>query len=324
VPAIAEREAAPTGGSHVRDVVLGAPSLPAALVSATATSHHYPVGDAAGRAVEVAMTIACRHHCTAADPEKIAEFLGTLAHASEMNLLKVQLSTPREIAYSCGAGVQACYYPLGNRMVINGNDTVADDGATRAFVIAHEYGHHLANHRPAPPPGSPAISWGTPRWASHERVCRIKGRGLYFRNPGEAFAEAFAFSRFPDAAVRWAWSWSLKPDAGAFAAIGDDVLAPWRRMGRSRFSRRLPGGGSTTHKFSARFDGMVTVRLRSSSPRRFKLRLFDSHGQLLADGVGRRRGAALRYSLCGQRKLRLVVRRRGPAAGRYRLSIQAP
>lgn len=320
----AAREARSATAFPVRDTVIGNPSPTAARVSATASARRYPVGDDRSRSVEIAVTASCRLYCSDADPAEIASFLGTLPHASEMNLLKVELDAPWQIASTCGAGAQACYYPFGDRMVINGNATLAKDNATREFVIAHEYGHHLADHRPAPPPNSPAIAWGTPRWARYERVCRTPHPGGYFRNPGEAFAESFAFLRFPDAPVRWAWSASLKPDAGAFAAIRADVRSPWRERSLRLGSARLRRGGRTAYAFSTPFDGAVTLRLRGSSASRFVLRLVAPSGRVLRSSVRRRLGASLRFNVCGQRRLRVVVRKRGPGADRYRLAIERP
>lgn len=294
------------------------------VAPAAAHARRYPVGDGKGRSVAISVTAACRSACRSADPRRIASFLGTLAHGSEMSLLNVELDSPSQIASDCGRGSQACYFSAGSRMLINGNDTAARDGATREFVIAHEYGHHLANHRPAPPPYSPAIIWGTPRWASYERVCRSRHPYSYYRNPGEAFAESFAFNRFPDAAVRWAWSPPLKPDAGAFAAIRADVRSPWRARSFRPRRHRLRTGGRAAYSFSTPLDGSVTLRLRGPQAARFELRLIAPSGRVLRSSAGRRPGAPLRFNVCGQRRLRVVVRKRGRGTGRYRLAIQRP
>lgn len=307
--------------------------LPAGAAGAP-RAHRYPVGDGKGRSVAISVTAACRASCRSANPRRIASFLGTLAHGSEMSLLKVELDTPSQIASDCGRGSQACYFSAASRMLINGNDAAAHDGATREFVVAHEYGHHLAQHRPAPPPGSAAIDWGAPRWATYEHICRGKRSGRYFpgsqrgrryfQNPGEAFAEVFAFNRFPGAPVHWSWSASLKPGPGAFAAIRADVSSPWQGMRSLGYGRRLNGGGSATHSFSTPLDGSITLRLRGPHASRFELRLLDPAGHLLASSAGRRPGATLRYDVCGQRRLRAVVRRTAPGSGGYRLTIRTP
>lgn len=337
-PATAARQSPPPVGQLAapkltvpfRDAVLGKPNLVSARVSATAMARRYPVGDRKGRSVAIAVTAACRATCKAADPRQIAGFLGTVAHGNEISLLSVELNTPSQISAGCGGGTQACYFVGGNRMLINGNKTPAKDGASREFVLAHEYGHHLAQHRPAPRLYSPPIDWGTPRWAGYERICQGKRkrryfpgnqRSRYFQNPGEAFAEAFAFNRFPRARVKWAWSASLKPDAGAFAAIRADVSSPWSGPGDAYFSRRIGRGRRSSHSFPTPIDGGVTLRLRGPRATQFELRLFDRAGRLLRTGRGR---AILRYDVCGKTGLRAEVRRLARGPGRYRLAVRTP
>src|SRR3954447_10679469 len=171
---------------------------------ARAGATRYAVGDAKGRTVAVSVTTACSASvlaCNAADPQTIATFLGTLPHGDEIGALTVQITTDPEIAVDCGPGAQACYFPGDNRMLISGNDTTGTDGATREFVLAHEYGHHVATHR-SNSPFDPTVDWGTKYWATYEHVCEgVDANQLfpgdegthYFENPGEAFAESFAF-----------------------------------------------------------------------------------------------------------------------------------
>jgi len=322
--------AAPPLSPPFRDVVLDRPNLASARASATARTRRYPVGDGRGRSVAISVTAACRATCQVAAPQRIADFLGTLAHGDEMSLLNVEMNTRSQISASCGGGAHACYFAGINRMLIVGNGSPAEDGAPRRFVIAHEYGHHLAQHRRAPALHSPAIDWGTLRWARYERICqgRRKRRYFpgnqrlhYFRNPGEAFAEAFAFNRFRGARVKWAWSSSLKPDAGAFAAIRADVGSPWPGRSTSGFSRRLSGGRLATHSIPTPLDGTVTLRLGDPRASQFELRLFDRSGRLLRAGRG---GGALRFDVCGQAGLRAEVRRLTRGAGRYRLTVRTP
>jgi len=319
----------PRAAVPLRDVVLTRPSVGLARISATVSSSRYRIGDGAGGTIAVGATAACRATCSAADPQAIANFIGTLPHGREVTALKVQLNTRSQISYACGYGAQACYDLWHNRMIISGDDEVQDDGASRDFVIAHEYGHHLAGHRPAPPPFSPAIDWGTPRWASYENVCQGYAKKRFFpgnqgrryhRNPGEAFAEAYAYSRFPDTGVEWAWTPALRPSAAAFAAIRRDVYRPWAR--RSFTIRgRLPGNGrrAVERTFRTPLDGRAILRLRGPGASQLSAR--SGTGPNLRDTSG---GRPLKVTVCDQRRLRAVVRRFGHHGGSFTLTVQRP
>jgi len=326
--------AAPAGGAMPpRDTVIEAPGPGSARISATAATSRYPV-DATGReTVAIGVTAACQASCHAADPAEIAAFLGTLVHGPEIERLTVQLETPSQIGFDCGYGAAACYYGGESKIVLSGDDAPAPDGASREFVLAHEYGHHLARHRETPAPFPPAIDWGTARWASYEDVCRRSRTGSlfpgtlglrYYRDPGEAFAESFANLRFPDAGVPWRWVRALKPDAGALRAIREDALDPWR--GRRAFSLRgrLPGrqGRPAVRGFPTPIDGMVS--LRPSGSHRYDLSLLNPAGRVLRSS---RHGLSFRHRLnftvCGQSSLRLALRSK-LRPGAYKLQIQRP
>ena len=175
--------AAPRPSVPVRDTVFERTNLAAARATATSSARRYPVHDGRGRRVTIGVSGSCTPaNCDAANPQKIANFLGTILHGSEMNLLRVQLVSDNEMASICGSGALACYFAGQNQMFLGGNDDVGPDGATREFVLTHEYGHHLADHR-RNPPFTPTIDWGTKRWASFERVCQGVRIGAYF--PGD-------------------------------------------------------------------------------------------------------------------------------------------
>ena len=253
--------------------------------------------------MRIAVTDACEIVCGAANPEAIATFLGTLVHGNEMNQLTVELVTPLEITAQCGPGALACYYSGGERMVISGNKDVAPDGATREYITAHEYGHHLANNR-RNPPFDPAIAWGTKRWGTYERVCQGARRGIYypgdqgsryFENPGEAFAEAFAVNRFRNSGVRWAWIRSLKPNRTSLRQIRADALRPWSGRTRTVVSGRLPKNGRTVvvKRLRTPLDGVLSLRLEGPPRPDFDLVLRDRSGRVLRrsqrDRLGRAR-----------------------------------
>ncbi|MGC1850867.1 MAG: hypothetical protein WA687_00345, partial [Solirubrobacterales bacterium] len=316
-----------------RDTVIAVPSLGSARISATATTSRYSI-NAAGETVAVAVTAACQASCNAADPQRIASFLGTLIHGSEMELLTVQLDTPSQIEFDCGYGAQACYYGAESKIVINGNDTAAPDGASREFVLAHEYGHHVARHRETPPPFPTALDWGTARWSSYEHVCQRARAGAlfpgteglhYFRDPGEAFAESFAYLRFPETAVPWRWLRALEPDAGALEAIREDTLDPW--LGRRVLSLRgrVPPRrkGVAVRQFRTPLDG--TVSLRPARRPRYNLDLLNPAGRLLGTSRhGLSFGRQLNYTVCGQSQLRVAIRSSRRRGGGFKLQIQRP
>ena len=335
--------AAPAGGAASgaaqpvrRDTVIATLSAGSARISASATAARYPIDDGSGETVAVAVTSACQASCAAADPQQIADFLGTLLHGDEMELLTVQLDTPGQIDFDCGYGAQACYYGGENKIVLNGDETPAPDGAGREFVLAHEYGHHIARHRAVPPPFPPALDWGTERWSSYEDVCRGSRSGAlfpgneglhYYRDPGEAFAESYAHMRFPDAPVAWRWVRSLEPDAGAFQAIREDVLDAW--LGRTAvvLHGRVPSsqGGAVVREFGTPLDGTVSLRPKGRRLTRFRLSLLGPAGRVLRSS---RHGLSFRhrldYTVCGQSRLRVALRAHDGRGGPFKLQLQRP
>jgi len=326
--------AAPASGEVRRDTVIGTPSAGSGWISATAEASRYPLNDGSGETVAIAVTAACQASCNAADPQQIADLLGTLVHGPEMELLTVQLDTPGQIAFDCGYGAQACYYGGGNRIYLSGDETPATDGASREFVLAHEYGHQIERHRESPPPFPVALDWGTARWSSYENVCRGARTGSfypgneglhYFRDPAEAFAESYAHMRFPDAPVAWHWVRSLEPDAGAFEAIREDVLHPWAGRRTLQLRGRVPPrpDGAAVRAFATPLDGLVS--LRPAGRPSYSLSLLSPAGHVLRrshHGLGFRH--RLNFTVCGQSTLRVALRaarRRGAA---FRLQIQRP
>jgi hypothetical protein len=326
--------AAPASAMGWRDTVIETPSVGSALISAGAEGGRYPIDDGSGETVAIVVTEACRVACDAANPQQIADFLGTLIHGPEMELLTVQLDTPTQIEFDCGYGAEACYYGGENKIVLSGDDTPAPEGASREFVLAHEYGHHVARHRESPPPFPGAIDWGTPHWASYEHVCQGSRSGAlfpgneglhYFRDPGEAFAESFAHLRFPESKVPWRWVRSLEPDQGAFEAIREDTLRPW--LGRTSIGLRgrIPPrrDGPAVRAFGTPLDG--TVSLRPTGRRRYDLSLLNPAGRVLRSSSGGLSiGRRLNYTVCGQSRLRVAIRSSNRLGGPFELQIQRP
>jgi hypothetical protein len=325
--------AAPAGAS-VQDVVLARPSTSSARISATASTQRYPINDGSGASVTIAVTAGCALACEAAEPQPIADFIGTLIHGPEVELLTVQLDTPFQLGLDCGFEAEACYYSGENKMVISGESWTSIGGATRDFVIAHEYGHHLAEHRENPAPFPAAIEWGPPRWASQERVCQGWRRGTlfpdeygdhYFSHPGEAFAEAFAHNRFPDSRVRWRWTEYLKPTPATFEAIREDVLEPWRARRTLTIRGRFPARGSAVHWLQTPLDGRLSLRPKGLRSRGYRVVLRSSNGRVLRtsrQGIGPQR--RLDYTVCGQSRLGIAIKPSRRSGGTYELQIQRP
>jgi hypothetical protein len=251
-----------------------------------------------------------------------------------MELLTVQLDTPSQIDFDCGYGAQACYYGSESRIVISGNGTLTPDGAGREFVLAHEYGHHVARYRESPSPFPAAIDWGPARWSSYENVCQRSRAGAlfpgseglhYFRDPGEAFAESFAHLRFPESGIAWRWVDYLEPDKGAFQAIRKDTLDPWLGRTAVRLQGRIPPrrGGAEVRAFRTPLDG--TVSLQPAGRLRYDLSLLNPAGRVLRTSRhGRAVGRRLNYTVCGQSRLRVAIRSSHRAGGAFKLQIQRP
>jgi hypothetical protein len=317
-----------------RDTVIATPSSHSALISSTSDANRYPINDGSGETVAVVVTLACQEACNATDPQSIATTLGTFVHDYEMELLTVQLDTPSQLEFDCGFGAQACYYSSENKIVLSGNDTASPDGASREYVLAHEYGHHIARHRESPAPFPAAIDWGTARWASYEHVCQRSRAGAlfpgneglhYFRDPGEAFAESFARLRFPDSGVPWRWLSALEPNANALEAIREDTVDPWSGRRAFKLRGRVPPrrDGPTLRTFGTPLDG--TVSLRPAGRPLYDLSLLNPAGRVLRTS---RHGYSVRhqvnYTVCGQSQLRVAIRASRRLGGAFKLQIQRP
>ncbi len=218
-----------------------------------------------------------------------ASFIGTLPHGSELASLKVVVVPSAEINGDCGGqdgdGILACYTTDDQTMIVPG-DAPADSTVTVNYVIAHEYGHHVAQHRSNAP--LPALDFGPKRWSSYELVCDKTSNGKlapgdegdnYAFNPGEAWAETYARLVFPEQA--WRLAPLLKPSGGSYLAAAADVLQPWTQRTSTTFS----GSGTETFKLPVTLDGAFTL-LASRKPTEMVVR---SQGKLVDRVRGHRR-----------------------------------
>jgi hypothetical protein len=326
--------AVPRPAPPLRDVVREARGAAGARIAATAAEARYPLGDGSGDSVAVTVTADCEQRCDAADPQAIANTIGTFIHGPEVNLLTVQLDSAFELGYDCGFDAQACYFGGEDRIVLSGDAELAPEGPSRDYVLAHEYGHHVAQHRAMPAPFPAAIEWGTERWSSVEDVCEGHRAGAffpgdegthYYEDPGEAFAESFAYNRYPEAAVEWAWASALRPTPESLEALRRDTLRPW--LGRKSFTvaGRIPKSGVVVQEFRTPFDGQVSIGPAGDRRLGYELSIRDRSGRELRSS---RQGVSFRhrldYTVCGQSRLRVAVVATGRTGKRFELTIQRP
>jgi hypothetical protein len=211
------------------------------------------------------------------------DFLGGLAHGTELARLKMTIATPREVQDLCGGvdGTLACYDPSSSRMTVPGEQT-ADDGTgvTTSYVIAHEYGHHVARWRTSAP--FQALNFGPKYWASHELVCLNALRGRlapgdegerYLENPGESWADTYAHLKYPD--VPWQFVPLLRPTKVSKAAALRDIVDPWTGQAKQVFSGRFVRGGANVKVFRVllRLDGSLRVKLAGPDGANFDIGL---------------------------------------------------
>ena len=211
-------------------------------------------------------------------------FLDSLPHGSELSALKVYIAPPDEVQTDCGGedGTLACYDPVDQTMTVPGEQTQSNDGSgvTTSYVLAHEYGHHIARHRSNAP--FSALDYGPKYWSSYEHVCRGTYQGRlfpgdegnhYLANPGEAWADTYAHITYPD--VFWQFTSLLKPTNASFAAAKQDVLSPWTAPATKTVSGTFSRLGPSVQLFSVtlRLDGTLKVQLQGPAGANYDLAL---------------------------------------------------
>jgi hypothetical protein len=240
-----------------------------------------------------------------ADParvQSVADALGSLLHGPELSALTVAFATPADMALACGSReALACYSR--DRITIPGE--LRPGSPPLAYLIAHEYGHHILAHRRNDP--WPADAWGTKRWATALGVCPAARRRELFLGyasmPNEAFAESYAMQQFPLLHLAWGYTDLLAPDDATEAATRADVLDPWSGPTRRRYT-----GRSRRLRLAFPLDG--TARFTVTGAR---LELYA--GRTLLAG-----GRRFSLTICGNR--RLTARLRG--SGAYALTVSRP
>jgi hypothetical protein len=263
-----------------------------------------------------------------------ANFLASLVHGRELSAVTLLIAPEAEVSAICGAEALACYSPRDSLIVAPGDDP--DTQLTSEAVIAHEYGHHVANNRDNSPWN--ALDWGTKRWATYERVCPRTETGQLFPgnegaqyqlNPGEGFAETYRLLnqlRLGQTPAPWTIvSSSMFPDQQALALLSQDVTSPWAGPTRTTLARRLRARGRWTQAVATPLDGTLNFGVRGTSGSRLQIRLFNSAGTLVAQGtsVGTRT-ANLRTTACGQRSYSLRIQVVRGSARPARVTVSRP
>jgi hypothetical protein len=252
-----------------------------------------------------------------------ADFVDSLVHGKEISTVSVYFAPPAEVGTICNSQeADGCYFPATGDIITVGEDT---PWSTVEEVVTHEYGHHVANNRLNDP--WPTIAYGTKRWSTYEAVCQKEAAGAafpgdegehYFQNPGESFAESFMHlneTKLGLPETPWGYDPMFTPDAGALAAIEQDVLKPWKQTAlkfrSGRFSRR---GQQKSFTFKTPLDGVFAAELHG--PRGSTLTVKGAANvKRVSSGIS----AAL---VCGERSV--TARFKAGSAGRFAAAALIP
>jgi hypothetical protein len=275
----------------------------------------------------------------AADPtsnQRWADFVDSMPHGPEISTVTIYLAPLDQVGTVCGLHTLGCYSPEDKVIFASGEDVPGR--ATVQSILAHEYGHHIANSRRNTPWS--AEDYGTKRWATYENVC-AKARteklfpgdeGDHYKlNSGEVFAETYRVyveQKLGLPASPWiAVDAGLQPDAEALDLVAHDVADPWQ--GPTVTTRtgdfRAYAGDARTIRFGAPLDGVITLTLAAPAGAAFDAHLFDTTGRkLLAQTTpGARAVKTIRYVACGERAFELrVLREHG--FGSFTLQLSRP
>ena len=269
---------APVGPVHVADRVLGARAATRA-VAASVAGAAYQAPD--GTTIHVGFSPSYTPDTTTA--QSYVNYLATLPHGAELGRLQLLLETPDEVVRDCGgaAGTLACYSGATHLMIVPGEQIADQTGVSTSYVIAHEYGHHIASFRSNAP--FSALDFGPKYWSSYEGVCAgvlakqlfpgAEDTSQYVANPGESWAETYARLVYPQ--QPWTFTPLLAPDAGSLAAARRDVATPWTGPVKRTFRGRFAANGPATRRFSfaLNLDGSLRVALRGPRRADYDLRL---------------------------------------------------
>jgi hypothetical protein len=313
------------GAGAMRDTVLRSAPL-----ATTARAKAYKAPDGSTILVDVSPS----YRRDDAAIQKFVDFLGRLPHGSELSRLRLYIATPGEVERLCGGvpGTLACYAAALQVMIAPGQQPPSTN-LSLGYIVAHEYGHHVAANRTNAP--FPASNYGPKYWASQELVCQGVLDKRYFpgdegehykSNPGEAWAETYARLTYPG--VAWAFDPSLAPDAASLATARRDVLDPWRGNVTKRFSGTLGARDKAKDvSFRLRLDGSLSLSLSGPRTANFDLGVIAAGRE---QATTRARGSrdklsprvVCRKSLSGG-QITVRVRRRS-GSGRFTVTAKYP
>ena len=180
---------------------------------------------------EIQVTLASSYTGDPAVAQTYATLLGTLPHGAELASLKVAVVPSSESRAPAAAtpsdGILACYSANDQTMIVP-DDQSAGSTISVNYVIAHEYGHHIAAHRSNAP--LDALDFGPKRWSSYELVCSNTIDGKLA--PGDRATTTSPTPARPG--PRPTRGWSSRLEAWRFTPLLKPTRAPARGPGRHR------------------------------------------------------------------------------------------
>jgi hypothetical protein len=249
-----------------------------------------------------------------------AEFFATLPHGPELERVTIYFAPIDEVQTICGLRALACYSPQTEQIVAPAEEI--EGQPSRQSILAHEYGHHLANNRLNLPWSG--LAFGPKRWASYMDICAGIEAGTfsmrqYELDPAEGFAEAYRVlveRRLGLEPSPWEIvDTAFEPDETALALIEQDAADPWLRNA----VLRLKGAKTRSFRFATPLDGRLTITLRAPRTSVYELRVPGAP-------VRRARGqgpASVSTRVCGTRlgtaRVRLVK-----GKGAFQLTVSRP
>lgn len=255
-----------------------------------------------------------------AENQRWADFLALLPHGTELEQLTLYFAPVPEVRTICGSSALACYAPARQLIVAPSEET--EGQPPRQSILAHEYGHHVANSRLNTP--WPGVALGTKRWATYMGICAGIEAGTfslqqYELDPAEGFAESYRVLVERRLALE-PTSWEIvdlafQPDDVALALIDQDVSDPWLR----NTVLQVKGARTRTIRFSTPLDGRLRVTLRAPKSSVYELRI---PGLPVKRALGRG-PATVSTTVCGTRQVRPTVRLI-KGKGTFQLTVSRP
>ena len=273
-----------------------------------------------------------------ADPslaKQWADFVTSLVHGPELRTVSIHLLTLAEVQRQtvCGNGALACYLPTTGAIYAPETDPEPDTSARG--VLIHEYGHHVANSQSNPP----FVSWkyGTKRWATYENVCAkalsgtlfpgAEDRLHYMLNPGEGFAESYRVLNEQALGLpQESWSivtTSLYPDAGALAALQEDVTMPWTANTVTTLTAKLTSKARTkSFVVATPLDGKLTVKPAQAGKAAVSVSLLSKANAVATSSFASAAGRSLSSTVCGLRQYTVRAKLSGKVTKTTRTTVK--